>query len=1692
MSWSIFGSHGIPVHLVQSRVTWLLSIFVVAIALLFTVGDYSTVLATCPSTISYGDTVECSIASTSQVDEYTLTGSDGDAVVLLMTTMSSDLDPKVSLTRPNGSVLCSTSSSAGDDGRWIEVSIGCVLDGTTAIVKATSLSGSGTGDYRVSLLKKASGPSLAYGDTVSGSLASGEAATLTFSGSSGDRAYIKFVTDTDDDINTFFRVFRPNGQLYCGAGGPDLGYGNSSNHYSDMACPLIDSGTHTLLIERLPGDTSVDYFVHIQRTNSPVGATSTGYGQTKTGSLDQGEVKAYTFTGHTGDVINYELDPAYDPYNVHGMVFPPGGGSSFCLNVLENCTLHADGTYTILVSSYEGIIETDYTFTLNGLTSAYDPKSPTASACPFQTYWLCHPDAWSPDPVNLATGDFEHVHTDIQMPTPGIGLAFTRTYHSGAPEDGPLGYGWTHNYDMHTETSGSDIYVYHPDGHAVLYTYSAGDFLAPSGVLESLTYDSLDDTFTMTTQGGMRFVFGEADGSIRRLAAILDRNDNQVDVTYDEDGRLDRVAAQAGTPYLQFGYDGESTRIETIEDSLPNPDTRTVAFHYDENGDLTSVKDVGSDPAEGPFTEYTYDEDHRMLTLTDVNGHSSLGLNVYDSAGRVVEQHDALDQITCFHYGYDPTYSSNCPEDEVTPSNNQTVVYDPLRHAKIYTYDSRFRLSGVTDANWYQVGFQYNSDNQLTCISDQLGRFTALEYDENGNLALRTEGDDDCVPTTYAAQWQYSYDENNDLTQVIDPNGSKTNYVHDDDGSLTRVVRMDDEETILMLTCYEHEDGDGLVTAVVESTDLELPEEADDPCTGHRTEFEYDANGSPSAVTDARFTGQVDPPQTIIDADDAGRVLSITDELAHSREMTYSNAGLPLTLADELGHTTSNSYDAKGNLISVMDPNRQQADATSELDVDGCGTLGTGDGVDDDSGDSDGVADDGCPNTVYEYDAADRLVKVVDAWSADVGGAPVTTYAYDAVGHLIAATEPNRQAIGATSEADIDGCGTSGTGDGIDDDTGDSDGIADDGCPSTIYAYDSVDKLHTVTDALGNVTSYEYDEAYNLRERVDARGLITDYTPDALNRLDTIEYWDETHSNMLSSVDYDYDPAGNRIQMIDSTGTTTYTPDALNRLQSVTFPGSVTVSYGYDEVGDRTSMTYPSTDEVDYTYDEGHRMETVTDWLSQQTVYHYDDAGRLDYTELPNGVTTDYNYDDGNRLTDVESVGPGPTTVSDVHYELDSAGNRTEMTDLSGASEYVYDSLNRLVEVTYPDPETDAYTYDANGNRLGLDSIDYTYNAANQMLTADGVSYVYDEDGNQIERGDDTFEYDHENRLVEAVTGDVTSTSGYNGDGLRVSVTVDNGSPVTTDYVWDVNGQLPVVLDDGSNQYVYGLGLISATDGVDNQLYYISDGLGSTTALTDDTGAATDTYSYDVFGTVRDRTGTTENSFDFTGQQTDADSALQFLRARYYDPGTGRFITRDPITGDVMSPVTQNRYVYAGQNPTRWTDPRGTCFGLGHCPVIDDAADCVSGLMDCVKDAGGGALSIIGSDDFTVAACTGGGITNPLCQVSLLVNDHTRPYIINGIQILDMAPLPEGINAPVEIAAFLASEYQILSNDCLSNDQKNLLTQSNIGNLGLGLIGGPFATSYEWANYAGTNFFTTCGIAEAPGTGSQPSKPGKE
>ena len=202
------------------------------------------------------------------------------------------------------------------------------------------------------------------------------------------------------------------------------------------------------------------------------------------------------------------------------------------------------------------------------------------------------------------------------------------------------------------------------------------------------------------------------------------------------------------------------------------------------------------------------------------------------------------------------------------------------------------------------------------------------------------------------------------------------------------------------------------------------------------------------------------------------------------------------------------------------------------------------------------------------------------------------------------------------------------------------------------------------------------------------------------------------------------------------------------------------------------------------------------------------------------------------------------------------------------------------------------------------------------------------QDGNVTAEGGKTFSYDSQNHLVEMNGGAVQML--YDGDGNRVAKSV-NGM-VTRYLVDDLNPTgYAQVMDELTNgavtrTYTYGLQRISQHQVISNTWapsFYSYDGGGNVRALTNTAGATTDSYEYDAFGNSFTVSGTTPNEMMYRGEQWDPDLGLYYLRARYYNPTAGRFVSMDPENGIVTDPATLHRYLYANGDPVNKVDPDG-------------------------------------------------------------------------------------------------------------------------------------------------------------------------
>lgn len=192
--------------------------------------------------------------------------------------------------------------------------------------------------------------------------------------------------------------------------------------------------------------------------------------------------------------------------------------------------------------------------------------------------------------------------------------------------------------------------------------------------------------------------------------------------------------------------------------------------------------------------------------------------------------------------------------------------------------------------------------------------------------------------------------------------------------------------------------------------------------------------------------------------------------------------------------------------------------------------------------------------------------------------------------------------------------------------------------------------------------------------------------------------------------------------------------------------------------------------------------------------------------------------------------------------------------------------------------------------------------------------------GNVTSRGSDSFTWDWSSRLTGATVGSDSSTYTYDADGVRTTKTTGGA---TTAYLWDRQSGLPLVVDDGTNGYLHA-GDVKATVATSggNRTELLADALGSVRGSTDGAGTLTGTAGYDVFGDERGAS-TTGSLYGFTGEQTDPETGLLHLRARQYEPGTGRFLSRDSVSPNAPGTQGFHAYAYVANNPMTWVDPSG-------------------------------------------------------------------------------------------------------------------------------------------------------------------------
>jgi RHS repeat-associated protein len=354
--------------------------------------------------------------------------------------------------------------------------------------------------------------------------------------------------------------------------------------------------------------------------------------------------------------------------------------------------------------------------------------------------------------------------------------------------------------------------------------------------------------------------------------------------------------------------------------------------------------------------------------------------------------------------------------------------------------------------------------------------------------------------------------------------------------------------------------------------------------------------------------------------------------------------------------------------------------------------------------------------------------------------------------------------------------------------------------------------------------------------------------------------------------------------------------------------------------------------------------------------FSYDALSRRTQMTQPNSITTNYQYNTLSRLLSVLHQ-TGSSTIDGEAYTLDAAGNRTaKQDDLAGVtSNYTYDKIYELTQVTQGNNTTESYSYDPVGNRLSSLSIpSYSYNSSNELTSNSNGSYTYDNNGNTLtDASGKSYTWDFEDRLTQATlpNNGGTVTFKYDPFGRRI----EKVSLTTTSiFVYDGDNLVETVNGSGGEVASYAQG-----QNIDEPLamdrsgtidYYEQDGLGSVTSLTASNGTIAQSYTYDSFGNQTASSGSLTNFFRYTSREFDPETNLQFSRSRYLDSSIGRFTQEDEIgfQGGV------NFYPYVSNSPLNWIDPTGdqedSVSQSFMAAIRSGNADEIENLLDIARD----------------------------------------------------------------------------------------------------------------------------------------------
>ncbi len=386
-----------------------------------------------------------------------------------------------------------------------------------------------------------------------------------------------------------------------------------------------------------------------------------------------------------------------------------------------------------------------------------------------------------------------------------------------------------------------------------------------------------------------------------------------------------------------------------------------------------------------------------------------------------------------------------------------------------------------------------------------------------------------------------------------------------------------------------------------------------------------------------------------------------------------------------------------------------------------------------------------------------------------------------------------------------------------------------------------------------------------------------------------------------------------------------------------------TTRYEYDKLGQLSHCRLPDGSKLDYRHQSGGRLGSI-DLNGSRLTTHQFSAGR-EQQRQQGLLLSQYQYDEQGRLQ-AHTVGQQDRNLFQRRYAYDANGNLAGIDDSrKGNRSYHYDPLDRLINVRGTTPES--FAHDPAGNLLGQGD-QPTANLANvkgnRLLMQGDRHYDYDAYGNLARERRGTgqklvtgYHYDCQHRLIGvSLPGGSNATYKYDAFGRRIAKIVDGH---TTEFLWQGERLIAESANNRYRSYIYEPGTFRPLAMLDGEgplkaepFYYQLDHLGTPQELTDYSGQIMWSAKYRAYGNLATLDiAEIDNPLRFQGQYFDGETGLHYNRNRYYNPGTGRYLTPDPIklAGGL------NNYQYV-PNPTGWVDPLGLS---GECPDTEKNAE---------------------------------------------------------------------------------------------------------------------------------------------------------